>query len=174
MERANSLSLHKNQLQRDYIAFTEPSKPFIRTDKGTVKRRATLALYAEYIERFYGSRSDDVDERFLAIDTSSTESITCAIRHIFGSLLPALKDAPTDEDIFSLGFDSLLIFRAIKSVRAATGLHERLSTRHLYASPTLVKCLRQWKFQQSQLCLLCLLFRESSHGRRCPLRTAAA
>ncbi|KLP20251.1 Uncharacterized protein LW94_10090 [Fusarium fujikuroi] len=37
VERANSLSLHKNQLHRDFIAFSEAGKPFIRTDKRTIK-----------------------------------------------------------------------------------------------------------------------------------------
>ncbi len=46
------MSLHKNQLQRDYSTFAEPDKPFVRTDKGTVKRRGTLALHADHIERF--------------------------------------------------------------------------------------------------------------------------
>ncbi|MCJ1433652.1 hypothetical protein MMC27_003016 [Xylographa pallens] len=139
VERANAISLHKNQLQRDYITFAEPDKPFVRTDKGTVKRRATLDSYADYIERFYSSRLDDEDTQFLTIDTSSIGSITHAIRYIFGSLSPELKNISQDEDMFSRGLDSLLVFRAVKSVRTATGLHDRLSPRHLYASPTLAK-----------------------------------
>ncbi len=82
------MSLHKNQLQRDYITFAEPDKPSVRTDKGTVKRRATLALYADYIERFYTSRGEDPDA--VTIDTISFESIIDSIRHILGSLLPAI------------------------------------------------------------------------------------
>ncbi|CAM6002879.1 unnamed protein product [Sphagnum balticum] len=139
VERANAVSLHKNQLLKDYIAFAELDKPFIRTDKRTIKRRATLALYADYIERFYGSRLEVEDSQFLTIDTSSVESTTSAIRHIFGSLLPDAKTISLDADLFTLGLDSLLAFRAIKSIRAATGLKERLSTRHLYANPTLGK-----------------------------------
>lgn len=139
VERANTASLHKNQLQKDYIAFAEPDKPFIRTDKRTVKRRATMALYADYIDRFYGSRLEDEDVQFLAIDTTSIESITRAIRHIFCSVLPELKNVSPDEDMFSLGLDSLLVFRVVKSIRAATSLRDRLSPRHLYASPTLAK-----------------------------------
>ncbi|KAF7551265.1 hypothetical protein G7Z17_g5136 [Cylindrodendrum hubeiense] len=139
VERANTISLHKNQLQRDYITFAEPDKPFIRTDKRTVKRRATLELYADYIERFYSSRLEEEDTQFLMIDTSSVESIMRAIRHIFGSLFSAVKTVSPGDDLFSLGLDSLLVFRVIKSIRAATGLHDRLSPRHLYANPTLAK-----------------------------------
>ncbi|KAL8774486.1 MAG: hypothetical protein Q9209_000859 [Squamulea sp. 1 TL-2023] len=137
VEKANTLSLHKNQLQRDYITFAEPDKAFIRTDKGTVKRHATLALFADYIERFYSSREVDSDAD--TIDTSSLESITESIRHIFGSLLPAIHEASLDTDVFSLGLDSLLVFRAVKTIRAATGLQDQLAPRHLYANPTIAK-----------------------------------
>ncbi|KAK3167235.1 putative secondary metabolism biosynthetic enzyme [Lepraria neglecta] len=137
VEKANTLSLHKNQLQRDYITFAEPDKPFVRTDKGTVKRRATLALFADYIERFYSSRGEDSDA--VTVDTSSVESIMGSIRHILGSLLPAIHEASPDTDLFSLGLDSLLVFRAVKTIRAAMGLQDQLAPRHLYANPTLAK-----------------------------------
>ncbi|KAK1515804.1 uncharacterized protein CCOS01_13002 [Colletotrichum costaricense] len=146
IERANALSLHKNQVQSDYVAFAELDTPFSRTDKGTVKRRATLEAYADYIERFYSSRSDQ-DTEFLAIDTSSIVSITDAIRHVLGSLSPAVKKATPDDDLFAMGFDSLLVFRAIKTLRVATGLRDLLAPRHLYGSPT----LRQFSATLAQL-----------------------
>lgn len=137
VEKANTLSIHKNQLQKDYITFTEPDRPFVRTDKGTVKRRATLAVYADYIERFYDSRGEDTDD--FAVDTSSVESIMDSIRHILCSLLPAIREASPDTDVFSLGLDSILVFRAIKTIRASMGLQDQLAPRHLYANPTLAK-----------------------------------
>ncbi|KAK1704900.1 uncharacterized protein BDZ83DRAFT_594754 [Colletotrichum acutatum] len=146
IERANALSLHKNQVQRDYVAFAELDTPFSRTDKGTVKRRATLEAYADYIERFYSSRLHQ-DTQFLAIDTSAIASITDAVRHVLGSLSPAVKKATPDDDLFAMGFDSLLVFRAIKTLRVATGLRDLLAPRHLYGSPT----LRQFSATLAQL-----------------------
>jgi len=137
VEKANALSVHKNQLQRDYITFAEPDKAFVRTDKGTVKRRATLALYADYIERFYNTRDEHSDA--VTVDTSSLESIMNSIRHILGSLLPTIHEASPDTDVFSLGLDSLLVFRAVKNIRAAMELQDQLAPRHLYANPTLAK-----------------------------------
>ena len=137
VEKANTLSLHKNQLQRDYITFAEPDNFFVRTDKGTVKRRATLALFADYIERFYSSRDEDSDA--VTVDTSSVESIKDSIRNILGSLVPGIHKASPDADIFSLGLDSLLAFRAVKMIRASMGLQDQLAPRHLYANPTLAK-----------------------------------
>lgn len=142
VERANSLSLHKNQLHRDYIAFSEPGKPFIRTDKRTIKRRATMALYADYIERFYQSRAEDETDAEVAalglqaVDTASLDSTTRVVRDILASVVSAVKDAPADADLFGLGFDSLLVFRAVKAVAAATDLKGKLIPRHFYAGPT--------------------------------------
>ncbi|KAM0193089.1 hypothetical protein ACHAPI_007813 [Fusarium lateritium] len=132
IDRANALSLHKNQIQRDHVAFAELDKPFVRTDKGTVKRRATLEAYGDYIERFYNSRSDQ-DPQFVAIDTSSIASVTDGVRHILGNLSPAVQKAEPDDDLFIIGFDSMLF----SALRAATGLRELLAPRHLYGSPTL-------------------------------------
>ncbi|KAH6867180.1 hypothetical protein B0T10DRAFT_53432 [Thelonectria olida] len=144
VERANHSGLQKSRLQRQYIAFAEPDKPFIRTDKRTIKRRATLDLYADFIERFYNTRDGDGDgdgeelEAF-TVNASSIETIANSIRDIFCSVLPDLRDASPDEDVFNLGLDSLLVFRIVNIIRAATGLEEQLAPRHLYANPTINK-----------------------------------
>ena len=139
IEEANALALLKTRLREDYITFAEPDKPFIRTDKGTVKRHATLSLYSDYIERFYSSRVEDVDE-VATIDTSSLESIMQSVRELLGSSLPAILEASPDTDVFSLGVDSLLVFRATKVIRSAMGLRQdQLAPRYLYANPTLAK-----------------------------------
>ncbi|KAF5593543.1 transferase family [Fusarium subglutinans] len=102
IERANALSLHKNQVQRDYVAFAEFDKPFIRTDKGTIERRATLEAYGDFIERFYSSRMEK-DPEFIAIDTSSIASVTDGVRHILDTLSPAVKEAALDDNLFVKG-----------------------------------------------------------------------
>ncbi|KAF7552329.1 hypothetical protein G7Z17_g4414 [Cylindrodendrum hubeiense] len=140
VEKANTSSLHKNQLHKDYIMFAEADKPFIRTDKGTVKRSATVTMYGEYIDRFYNTASGDSDtDLSITVDTTSIESITNAVRHIFTSMLPAFEHASVDTDIFNLGLDSLLVFRAIRSLRTAMGLSDQLAPRHVYANPTMAK-----------------------------------
>ncbi|OAA53543.1 transferase family protein [Cordyceps fumosorosea ARSEF 2679] len=135
VQAANVQMRHKNQLLRDFVAFAEPDKPFARTDKGTVKRAATLALYADYIERFYASRSADLPA--LDVDLSSPASVRHDVRELFASYLPEVRDAPLDANLFELGLDSLAVFAAIKTLRAVTGLADRLSARQLYANPTL-------------------------------------
>ncbi|KAK9436565.1 transferase family protein [Metarhizium brunneum] len=136
VKKANSLSRHRNQLLKDFVTFSEPNKPFILTDKGTVKRTATLALYADYIERFYDSRNEDLAGNFL-VDLESTTSIQTCLREILTSSLPDIQEVPLDWNLFDLGLDSLGVFAAVKTIRAATGLGEQVAPRHIYANPTI-------------------------------------
>ncbi|KAF2154527.1 hypothetical protein K461DRAFT_310975 [Myriangium duriaei CBS 260.36] len=136
VELANGLLLQKAHLSRSYIAFADPDRPFIRTDKRTIKRHATVALYADYIDRFYESREGEFDT--VAIDASSVETILESLRPIFGPSLPAVYEASPNTDIFSLGLDSHLVIRSVNAIRATMRLGDKLAPRHLYANPTLV------------------------------------
>ncbi|KAM0476242.1 hypothetical protein ACHAPX_006659 [Trichoderma viride] len=136
VKQANSQSRHKDQLLRDFVTFSEPDKPFVRTDKGTIKRPATLALYEDYIDRFYGSRSDETTSS-ISIDTTSADAIQNGLKTIFSSVLPEFDDASQIANFFDLGLDSLGVFSVVKSIRAATGLDEHLAPRHIYANPSL-------------------------------------
>jgi aryl carrier-like protein len=161
VERANSSTFLKTRLQRDYVAFTEPDKPFIRTDKSTIKRRATLELYASFIERFYSTRDTEgnaADADAYPVDTSSVDTIKDSLVRIFEGVLTDVEDLLSDEDVFDLGLDSLLVYRVVKIIQRATGLQEELAPRHLYANPTIdlfsvqiSKILEQVKSKQSML-----------------------
>ena len=140
VERANNATFQTSRLQRQYIAFEEADKPFIRTDKRTIKRRATLNLYADFIDRFYESREEDGNGEDMAnfnVDTNSVETIATSIAHFVSSIVPDLGLPPLEEDVFDLGLDSLLVVRLVKIVRAATGLQEQLAPRHLYGNSTI-------------------------------------
>ncbi|KAJ6784388.1 hypothetical protein PWT90_05068 [Aphanocladium album] len=135
VQEANVQMRHKNQLLRDFITFTEADKPFSRTDKGTVKRSATVKLYEDYIERFYSSRNSDVPA--FDVDLASLDSIRHDVRELFASYLEDVRDVALEANLFELGFDSLAVFAAIKTLRVVTGLADRLSARQLYANPTI-------------------------------------
>nr|POE68693.1 non-canonical non-ribosomal peptide synthetase fub8 [Quercus suber] len=138
IEKADALSLHKGHLRRDFVTFAEAGRPFVRTDKRTIKRRATLELYSDYIDRFYSSREDEcTPSTWRPVNTSSIDSIQEVIHQILLDLTPEMKNVAPDEDVFSKGLDSLLVLNAIKSIRMATGLQNRLSARHFYANPTI-------------------------------------
>ncbi|XP_014558639.1 hypothetical protein COCVIDRAFT_24842 [Bipolaris victoriae FI3] len=136
IETSMSSSRLTVKLSRDYVAFAQPHKPFVRTDKGTVKRKATLILYEDYIERFYSSREQETS---FVVDTSSTAAMQRSIREILASSQPAVRDASVDDDLFALGLDSLGVSAAVNAIRAATKGLSKLAPRHLYANPTLAR-----------------------------------
>jgi hypothetical protein len=154
VERANSSGFQKTRFQRDYVAFAAPDKPFIRTDKSTIKRRATLELYTDFIDRFYATRdeapaNEEYDE--FAIDTTSDETFLQSVQKIMASVIPEIQNASRDEDIFDLGLDSLLVTAVIRIIRGCTGLQEQIAPRHLYANPTIAKFAAQLgKIMQTQ------------------------
>ncbi|KAH9843365.1 Acetyl CoA synthetase-like [Teratosphaeria destructans] len=136
IERANELSAKQDRVLRNCIAFADADKPFVRTDKGTVKRHATLLLYADFIERFYGSR--DRATETLALDTTSRDSVENSVRQVLARSVPAILDASVDTDLFSLGLDSLFVIEAVSIIKNSTGI-DKLEPSHLYANPTLAK-----------------------------------
>lgn len=124
--------------------FSDPKKPFAYTDKGTVKRRATLAGYTQEIEDFYEQRENEsVAHVTSTIDASSLESIAEGIHDVLSALLPSLKTISTEEDLFNTGVDSLIVLRVTRSLRSVL---ERcgadassLSPRLVYANPTIAR-----------------------------------
>lgn len=141
---ANASAPAYAQIYKEYIMFSDPAKPFAYTDKGTVKRRATLAGYTQEIEDFYEQRENEsIAHVTSTIDTSSLEAVTQGIHDILSALLPSLKTASVDEDIFNTGVDSLIVLRVTRSLRSVlerSGLDPSiLSPRLVYANPTIAK-----------------------------------
>ncbi|KAM7185984.1 acetyl-CoA synthetase-like protein [Naviculisporaceae sp. PSN 640] len=142
--KANSMSLHKDQLHRDYIMFAEPDKPFVRTDKRTIKRKDTLDLYADYIQRYYTTADrEQALTLSLNVDSSSADSIAAAVREVISSVItlpPDMESVPDTADLFNLGLDSLRVFQLVRALQGAIPeLQDLLAPRHLYANPTIAK-----------------------------------
>lgn len=55
IDEANSVADSAGQLRKDAIVFAKGEKPFVIVGKGTVQRKATLALYEREIEELYAS-----------------------------------------------------------------------------------------------------------------------
>ncbi|EOA91930.1 uncharacterized protein SETTUDRAFT_152948 [Exserohilum turcica Et28A] len=135
IQEAMSSSQHSAKISRDYVVFTQPGKPFVRTDKRTIKRKDTLSLYEDYIERLYSLQSNETSFK---VDTSCTSALQQSVREILASSLSSFSAASADGDFFELGLDSLGVSALVKDIRAATHL-EQLAPRHVYANPTLTK-----------------------------------
>lgn len=122
--------------------FTKPDKPFARTDKNTVKRRATLMLYENEIEAFYRQLDDEDGTKF----TTEIENTTQGVRGVLVASLPSIEVVGPDEDLFYAGLDSLLAFRVVKCLRSAITNYNvnelkksSLVPRLVYTNPTINK-----------------------------------
>lgn len=127
--------------------FTKPEKPFMRTDKGTVKRRATATLYLEEIDKFYDERENfEAMDLASKIDVSSSEAISQTLRDVFEEILPCHVVIGLEDDLFNAGLDSLLAIQVTQCLRSAFERHggeaekkASLAPQFVYANATIQK-----------------------------------
>ena len=136
------------KIRRSHVAFTNPDKPMIRTDKGTVKRSATAKLYQEEIDKLYADAEDaTASMSTVQLDARDQDAVTKALRYMIIQTV-GLQDIGTDDDIFTAGADSLQVMNLVRQLRASfTGKDgsipaELISTRIIYSNPTASKLAR--------------------------------
>ncbi|KLO19193.1 acetyl-CoA synthetase-like protein [Schizopora paradoxa] len=119
IQKLNESGPRHAHIFKEMILVASPSKPELMTEKGTVRRGATLSQYAEEIKKIY-----------LDFETSShaivpappswdfegaTEFVRSVVKHALGSL------QSDDEDIFDVGCASLQAFWISNSILHAIG-----------------------------------------------------
>ncbi|KAK5625529.1 hypothetical protein RRF57_001245 [Xylaria bambusicola] len=141
VEKANAASPSHARIFRSNMMLTVPGKPFLRTDKGTVKRPAMLRSYEKEIDEFYEKlEAEEAKALSSDMDISSAQGIANSLRNIINILLK--KELDDDENLFSAGFDSLLVFQILGSLRTAAErakINVTLAPSLIYSNPTLGK-----------------------------------
>ncbi|MCJ1433008.1 hypothetical protein MMC27_002367 [Xylographa pallens] len=133
------------KLRRDHVAFTQPDKPMIRTDKGTLKRSATAKLYEKEIDKLYAD-AEDATASFstVQLDARDQDTSTNTLR-FFIIQIAGLQDLQADEDIFAAGADSLHVMNLVRQLKASLTRKEGgipahlISPRIVYSNPTASK-----------------------------------
>lgn len=150
--KANESAPAYAKLDLDYILFTKASKPMSRTDKGTVKRRATNQLYREEIDQFYvdvegfGDSSDTIQ-----LDPRDQDALSIAIHRILTEM-DGLQDITFDQDFFAAGMDSLQVMNLVRQLRSSFRDHDGgavarlISSRTIYSNPNVSKLAITVKF----------------------------
>lgn len=143
--KANESAPAYAKLDLDYILFTKWGKPMLRTDKGTVKRRATNQLYREEIDRFYvdvegfGDSSDTIQ-----LDLKDQDALRTAMHKILTGM-DGLQDITSEQDFFAAGMDSLQVMNLVRQLRSSLKDHDGgavarlISSRTIYSNPTIPK-----------------------------------
>ncbi|EME39171.1 hypothetical protein DOTSEDRAFT_75050 [Dothistroma septosporum NZE10] len=136
-------------LSKDFILFTSADKPFSRTPKLSVRRKASIALYEEEINQMYEGYSKGVDNEadssVRSIDVTSAAGIESFVLETLRSDAGMDLNGKVDDDFFALGMDSLQVMRLtrrIKTALAQKGVTKGMDARLLYNNPT-VTCIAQ-------------------------------
>ncbi|KAI0542448.1 hypothetical protein GGR58DRAFT_250457 [Xylaria digitata] len=141
VEKANAASPTHARIFRSNMMLTVPGKPFLRTDKGTVKRPAMLRSYEKEIDEFYEHlEAEEAKALSGDMDTSSAHAIANSLRNIINVLLK--KELNDDDNLFTAGFDSLLVFQILGTLRTAAErakIEVTLAPTLIYGNPTLEK-----------------------------------
>jgi hypothetical protein len=95
--------------------FTKQVKPLRRTPKGTIQRRKNYELYQEEIDELYAKYT-------LALLTKDRKALLEKMLHLFSnsfhkcySAILEVETIKSNEDLFTLGMDSLKVFVCIAS-----------------------------------------------------------
>ncbi|KAI1474192.1 hypothetical protein K445DRAFT_319573 [Daldinia sp. EC12] len=137
---ANKESVAHGRIERDFIMFTKPEKPFPRAGKGTIQRGVAVKLYHDEIDELYKKAESEQQANAPSLDVSSEDALIESIKQLFTSRLETPELAP-DADFFSAGIDSLQVINASRLLIAglkAAGVnidHAALSPRVIYSNP---------------------------------------
>ena len=140
--KANEMAPAYAKFDLDHIFFAKASKPMLRTDKGTVKRRATNQAYEKEIDQFYANLGDFSDA--VQLNPRDQSAVRTGIRNALHEM-EGLQNVTLDQDFFAGGMDSLQVMSLVRQLRSSFRNHDRgaikdlISPRTIYSNPTVFK-----------------------------------
>ncbi|KAL4730981.1 putative NRPS-like protein biosynthetic cluster [Fusarium chlamydosporum] len=138
VQQANVIAPAYAQVSKRDIIFASPDRPFQITPKGTTNRHSTLATYSDEIETLYSERN--------AWEKDISSPLTVQdVAHKVAKVVSELgfSDAVSpDDNLFTLGMDSLQTFQLVKSLQSflisgmANSETIAISAQDIYANPS--------------------------------------
>ena len=143
--RANQSAPAFAQIGQGHVFFAIAGKPMLRTDKGTVKRRATNQAYEKEIDQFYADIAGfENSADAVQLDPRDQDVVRMAIRNDLNEV-EGLRDVAFDQDLFAAGMDSLQVMNLVRQLRSSFKDHDGgiltklISPRTVYTNPTVLK-----------------------------------
>lgn len=118
----NSVVAQHSRLVRTLVLVTDPSRPLLLTDKGTVRSKMSLAMYSDEIDAAYraleegGFEEADVPSGGFVAGVQG-DALSQYIREVITKVMQ--REVGDDEDLFIAGLDSLLAVRVRSAVITA-------------------------------------------------------
>ncbi|KAH9476002.1 putative NRPS-like protein biosynthetic cluster [Psilocybe cubensis] len=146
IEEANRVAPAFSRIFKELIIFTSPNKPLPRAGKGTVMRKASLALYHEEIEALYASIESTVSAETVSPPPEWTEEATRKwLMHQVADITSG-KVSCISVDLFEQGVDSLSstilrrrIVGALQSNKETLKASEMIAQSLVYNYPSIEK-----------------------------------
>lgn len=140
VQAANQTIAAHGRVMKSNIGFASKTKPFKTTPKGTTQRRAVIRDYEKEIDQIYEAGLDDELQGCLP-ESLDTATVSDYVSRIICRVLEK-PDIPFNQDLYSLGLDSLMTIRIAKALQK--GIQERrpqikdglITSQTLYANPT--------------------------------------
>ncbi|KAJ5085572.1 hypothetical protein N7532_010343 [Penicillium argentinense] len=140
IQAANQTIAAHGRVMKSKIGFASKAKPFKMTPKGSTQRRAVLRDYENEIDAIYEAGLEDELKECLPeiLDATGVATYICQIV----SRVLEKSDVPIEQDLYSLGLDSLMTIQIAKSLQI--GIQARrpglfpavITAQTLYANPT--------------------------------------
>ncbi|OHF03049.1 male sterility protein [Colletotrichum orchidophilum] len=125
---ANETIATHGRIVRHLITVSNPAKPFLMADKGTLKRSATIKLYADEIEELYANPREVPLFKVPRLDLGSQAALSRSIEKLLREHL-GVPHLESNVDFFAAGMDSLQIIAAARSITASLrATHKRYSS----------------------------------------------
>lgn len=128
IREANRLCPAHAKIVEDRIIFTDASKPFVRTDKGTVQRTATWELFTAEMDSLNQPASPPMQ-------VSGTASIKDNIRERV-KIIMNIDTLLDDADFFACGMDSQQVLQLTRKLQAIPELSD-LRVVDIYSCPSI-------------------------------------
>lgn len=151
IEEANALAPGQARITRDMILLTTPSKPFIRSPKGTVVRADTTQQYQDDMEQLYDNSVSRNWQQITLSSPADLATVTAFVTQVLASAFPGHHIEPND-DLFVHGLDSLQTLELVKLLRAGVQAGNKgqattawISVKWIYQHPSIAALARAIK-----------------------------
>ena len=136
IEEVNGNTVAHGRINRNLIFFAKPEKPLLRTPKGSVRKKLSLDLYSEEIDKLY--KATEADAKISArssLDLSRPESVLTSLCDMVEEQTGWKPQAV--EDLFKSGLDSLQTLNLTHQINSVPGMSAHIDSKEIYSHPTI-------------------------------------
>lgn len=140
IERANEQIPSHGRLVKELVLFTKPNVPILKTPKGTVRRQATYKDYVADFDAAYKAADELLGDDSAPLDLTAPDAVVEEqLRQIILEITK-IDAVVNDDDLFSLGMDSLQVLQITRRLRSALrdnfAAVKRVTPSLIYANPS--------------------------------------